>query len=139
VGINFIRRLFEYWKSTPAQQYVTFSECVKGIDGIVFSTLEERIDALFDIHDADRLEELGRELVIQLSESLLFLLRLESVAPSEDADIGDSYLASVSGLLSRCLTSNAELGCDGMLFQFIVDDRGGMEYFQTTFSTACFI
>jgi hypothetical protein len=112
VGIQFIRKLFDFWKTT-GQDYITFSECVQGIDGLVFSSLEERIDALFDIHDAESLGVLEREFVIQLSETLLFLLRLNTI-PSDDSDMGDGYLASVSGLLSRCLLSNDKLGCDGI-------------------------
>lgn len=113
MGIQFIRKLFDFWKNA-GQEHITFAECVAGIDGIVFSTLEERIDALFDIHDSARAGFLEREYVIQLSESLLFLLRLNNAG--EGDDIGDGYLASVSGLLSRCLLSNAQVDCDGMSF-----------------------
>lgn len=109
VGIRFIRMLFDYI-AKAGYEYVTFERCVESIDRLVSCSLEERIDAIFEMHDSDRNGSLDRESVIQLSETLLFLLRNHPL--TEESDTGDGYLASVSALLSRCLLSDDNLDCD---------------------------
>ncbi|KAJ3114339.1 hypothetical protein HK100_001690, partial [Physocladia obscura] len=92
LGERFLTRLFDTSFDTNKDGYVDFGDVVQGLTKLIQPDMMERIDFFFTIHDDDKDGFLNKEEVIQVYESLFFLLRKEE---------GDKYLNSVSTLLQR--------------------------------------
>ncbi|KAJ3340575.1 hypothetical protein HDU83_007012 [Entophlyctis luteolus] len=93
VGAQFLTRLFDKVFDTNRDGAVDFSDVIQGLTRLIHIDLMERIGLFFRLHDEDGDGFLNKEEVIQVSESLLFLLRKEEPA--------DKYLSSVSQMMQR--------------------------------------
>ncbi|KAI9327546.1 rab-GTPase-TBC domain-containing protein [Obelidium mucronatum] len=92
VGTKFLNRLFDNLFDKNHDSYIDFADVVQGLSKLIHSDLMDRIGLFFSLHDDNGDGFLDKEEVIQVSESLLFLLRKEE---------GDKYLASMSTLMQR--------------------------------------
>ncbi|KAJ3052498.1 hypothetical protein HK097_006137, partial [Rhizophlyctis rosea] len=92
VGATFLNKLFGKVFDRNADGWIDFQDVVRGLGEVIHGDVMGRMDLVFELHDGDGDGNLSREEIIQLSESLLFLLRREE---------GDRHLGSVSGLLNR--------------------------------------
>ncbi|RKO87204.1 rab-GTPase-TBC domain-containing protein, partial [Blyttiomyces helicus] len=99
VGSLFMEKLFSRVFDRNGDGVVDFQDIVTGMGTLIHADVMATLNTFFELHDGNSDGQLGREETIQLSESLLFLLRREE---------GDRYLGSVSGLLNRAFALNAE-------------------------------
>ena len=93
-GASFIDKIFDVTFDLNHDGFVDFPDIVKGLRTWVFSDLDALILLFFRVHDANDDGRLTKEETIQLSESLLFILR---------RDDNDKYLDSVSSLMTKML------------------------------------
>ncbi|KAI9205822.1 rab-GTPase-TBC domain-containing protein [Polychytrium aggregatum] len=99
VGKAFMTSMFHRLFDRNGDGFVDFQDIVIGLGKIIHSDLMGRIDLFFAIHDDDGDNVISKEQIIHLSESLLFLFRLEE---------GDTHLNSVSNLLNVAFQLNAD-------------------------------
>ncbi|KAJ3411856.1 hypothetical protein HDV05_001645 [Chytridiales sp. JEL 0842] len=92
VGAHILRRFFDVVFDLDKDGLMDFSDAVRGLSTLIHVDLMSRISLFFKLHDVDADGHLNKEELIQVSESLLFLLRRQD---------GDRYLNSVSGLLQH--------------------------------------
>ncbi|KNC97733.1 uncharacterized protein SPPG_06734 [Spizellomyces punctatus DAOM BR117] len=97
VGSSFMEKLFQHCFDSDHDGFINFQDIVTGLGKLIHSDLMTRLSLFFELHDADQDGTLIKEEIIQLSESLLFLLRREE---------GDRHLGAVSGLLNRAFMLN---------------------------------
>ncbi|TPX34079.1 hypothetical protein SmJEL517_g03274 [Synchytrium microbalum] len=110
VGSAFLDKLFMRVFDKNADGFVDLQDIVSGMTLLIHNDMMSRLNLFFSIHattDADQF--IVKEQIIQLSESLLFLMRREG--EGEDGagpgGKGEVYLNSISNLLHRAFQLNA--------------------------------
>ncbi|CAG8533205.1 11288_t:CDS:2 [Paraglomus occultum] len=91
VGHQFISKLFTHFDKSNAGG-ISLQDAVIGLAEIIFTDMMGTIELFFKLHDVDRDENLSKEEVLQMGESLLFICR-----ERED----DGHLGSVSNFIRR--------------------------------------
>lgn len=130
VGSFFLDLMFEMTDISKSG-FVSFSNVIQTVDKIVSSDFATLVGIFFDLHDRGKLGSLNKEEMIQTSESLLFILRNE---------VNDSYLSSISGLISRAfqLKSTTEpWSISRNLFKELIEGDDFLKsYFTTGFKSS---
>ncbi|KAJ3188163.1 hypothetical protein HDU85_005313 [Gaertneriomyces sp. JEL0708] len=98
VGSAFLRKMYDRVFDKDGDGYVNFQDIVTGLGQLIHSDMMTRMTLFFNIHDENGDGTLTKDEIIQLSESLLFLMRNED---------GDRHLPAISGLLNRAFMLNA--------------------------------
>ncbi|TPX48227.1 hypothetical protein SeMB42_g03081 [Synchytrium endobioticum] len=99
VGSTFLEKLFMKVFDKNNDGFVDLQDIVTGMSVLVHNDMMSRMNLFFSMHaTTDQDQYIIKEQIIQLSESLLFLLRREE---------GETHLNSVSSLLHRAFQLNA--------------------------------
>lgn len=107
VGSSLVEKLFRRCFDKDGDGFCNFQDIVTGLGQLIHSDMMSRLNLFFELHDSDNDGFLIKDEVIQLSESLLFLLRREE---------GDEarHLGAVSGLLNRAFMLHAQANDEGV-------------------------
>lgn len=92
VGSGLLDKLFHQLFDRNKDGFVDFPDIVVGLGKLIHNDMMSLMGLFFDVHDEDHDSQLTKEEVLQLSESLLFLMRREE---------GERHLNAVSNLLTR--------------------------------------
>ena len=95
VGSHVIDKLFHRFLDKDHDSIIDFQTIISGLGKWIFTDMMSRMNHFFRIHDADNDDNLSKEEIIQLSESLLFICRKED---------GDKHLNAVSQLINKTLS-----------------------------------
>ncbi|OZJ01929.1 hypothetical protein BZG36_04840, partial [Bifiguratus adelaidae] len=90
-GRTFMERLFQYFDKGKHGQ-LSLQNCVSGLDELIHGDLSSRLKVFFDVHDIEHDGSLSKDEIVQVSETLLFLMRGD--------DDQDDILASISGFIN---------------------------------------
>ncbi|KXS14903.1 TBC-domain-containing protein [Gonapodya prolifera JEL478] len=93
-GSDFIDRLFTVWLSDKTRRSLSLQDIISGLHGIIFSGDDGASPLFYNMFTSNG--GLGKEQVIDLAESLLFLLR---------RDPDDTHLGSISSFMASAVES----------------------------------